>query len=185
VTAPPGFGGAQANKEINMIKQIEPMISEFQQETGTTRRVLERIPADKLAWKPHAHSMTAGQLGMHIALIPGNLSKLARVDEFDLTTANFTPPQPESAAEILTTLDTSVAEAEAYLSALSESSAMGTWRATAGGKEVFSLPRIAFLRSIMLNHWYHHRGQLSVYLRLLEVPVPVIYGRSYDESPFD
>jgi len=168
-----------------MIKQLEPMVSEFQQEAVTTRRVLQRIPADKLEWQPHPHSMTLGQLGIHIATIPANLSRLAQFDEFDLTTANFTPPQPESMEEILTALDTSIAAAEAYLCGLTEASAMGNWRATAAGKELFTLPRVAFLRSIMLNHWYHHRGQMSVYLRLLEVPVPVIYGRSYDESPFD
>jgi uncharacterized damage-inducible protein DinB len=167
-----------------MIKMLEPMMTEIQEEAVRTRGVLERVPADKLAWKPHSKSMSLGQLALHIAAIPGNLSRLAQLEEFDAATANFNPPAPNDAKEILTTHDASVKAAEEYIGGLSESSALGTWRLTAKGNEVFTVPRIAMIRSIMLNHWYHHRGQLSVYLRLLEVPVPVIYGRSADENPF-
>jgi uncharacterized damage-inducible protein DinB len=167
-----------------MIKMLEPMMGEIQQEAATTKRVLERVPADKLSWKPHPKSMSLGQLAIHIATIPGNLSKLAQLDVFDTSQANFEPAAPKDAAEILTALDASIKAVEEYLGGMSESAAMGNWRLTAGGKEVFTIPRVAMLRSIMLNHWYHHRGQLSVYLRLLDVPVPVIYGRSADENPF-
>ncbi len=167
-----------------MIKQMEPMMAEFQQESATTRRVLQRIPADKLEWRPHPHSMSAGQLAMHIALVPGSITKLAQLDQFDAATANFNPPQPGSMDEVLTTLDASIAAAEAYMEGLSEAAAMAPWSLNAGAKNIFTMPRVVLLRTIMLNHWYHHRGQLSVYLRLLEVPVPVIYGRSYDEDPF-
>jgi uncharacterized damage-inducible protein DinB len=86
--------------------------------------------------------------------------------------------------EIHAALDQSIRTAEECLSGLSDKQALGTWRLTVHGKEIFTKPRAGVLRSIMLNHWYHHRGQLSVYLRLLEVPVPVIYGRSADENPF-
>jgi uncharacterized damage-inducible protein DinB len=106
------------------------------------------------------------------------------VDEFEINPANFVPPTPNNTLEILAALDASVRAAEEYLGGVSESAALGNWRATANGKEVMNMPRAAMLRSIMLNHWYHHRGQLSVYLRLLEVPVPVIYGPSADENPF-
>jgi uncharacterized damage-inducible protein DinB len=167
-----------------MTKMLEPMLVEIQQEAVITRRVLERVPSDKLAWKPHPKSMSVGQLGMHIAMIPGSISKLAQVDEFDAAAADFNPPSPSGMEEIFTTLDTGVKAAEEYLGGLNEATAMGNWRLTAGGKEVFTVPRVGMLRSIMLNHWYHHRGQMSVYLRLLEVPVPVIYGRSADENPF-
>ena len=167
-----------------MIKMLEPMLGEIQQEAATTRRVLERVPADKLAWKPHPKSMSVGQLALHIASIPGSISKLAQVDVFDVSAANFDPPNPAGMEEILTTLETGVQSAGQYLEGMSESSAMGNWRMTAGPKEIFSMPRVALLRSILLNHWYHHRGQMSVYLRLLDVPVPVIYGRSADENPF-
>lgn len=167
-----------------MIKMLEPMNGEIEQEAATTRRVLERIPADKLSWKPHPRSMPLGQLAMHVATIPGGISRLAQVDEFEVNPANFAPPVPESAEQILAALDASVKTAQEYLGEVSESSALGTWRAKANGKEVMCLPRVAMLRALMLNHWYHHRGQLSVYLRLLEVPVPTIYGPSADENPF-
>lgn len=167
-----------------MIKTLEPMMGEIQEEAATTRRVLERIPPDKLAWKPHPKSMSIGQLGLHIASIPGAITKLAQLDEFDAASANFTPAPPQDTAEIFAALDASIQTAREFLEGVSESALMANWRLTANGQEIFTIPRAALLRSIMLNHWYHHRGQLSVYLRLLEVPVPVIYGRSADEDPF-
>jgi len=168
-----------------MTKPLEPMIGEIQQEAATTKRVLERVPGDKLSWKPHPRSMSLGQLAMHIATIPGGITKLAQVDEFEVNPANFNPPVPKTTQEILTALDAGVKAAQECLSGLSEASAFGNWRATVNGKEVMAIPRAAMLRTLMLNHWYHHRGQLSVYLRLLEVPVPTIYGPSADENPFD
>jgi len=167
-----------------MTQALEPMLNEFREEVATTRRVLERVPKDKLAWKPHPKSMSLGQLALHVALIPGNLSKLAQLEEFDASQANFLPPAPGSVDEIHTAFEQSVRSAEECLSCMSEQAALGNWRLTFHGKEIFSKPRVGLLRSIMLNHWYHHRGQLSVYLRLLDVPVPIIYGRSADESPF-
>jgi uncharacterized damage-inducible protein DinB len=97
--------------------------------------------------------------------------------------ANFDPPEPRDAQEILLALEASIKSAEGYLRELSEAAAAEKWRLTANGKELSAIPRIEVLRTLMLNHWYHHRGQLSVYLRLLEVSVPVIYGRSADEGP--
>jgi len=160
------------------------MLSEFREEAKITARVLERVPADKLSWKPHPKSMSLGQLALHVASIPGALSKITQLDEFDAAQANFDPPVPHDMKEIHTALDESVRSAEEYLSGMSEQKAMGNWRLTVRGKEAFTKPRVGVLRSIMLNHWYHHRGQLSVYLRLLDIPVPVIYGRSADENPF-
>ncbi len=167
-----------------MTKLLEPMAREIRNEAATTKRVLERVPADKLAWKPHPKSMSLGQLALHIATIPGGISKLAQVDEFEINPANFAPSSPENTLEILSALEASVTAAEQYLAGVSESAASENWRATANGKEVMAMPRAVMLRSLMLNHWYHHRGQLSVYLRLLDVPVPVIYGPSADENPF-
>jgi len=167
-----------------MTKTLEPMMGEIQQEAATTKRVLERVPGDKLAWKPHPRSMSLGQLAMHIATIPGGIAKLAQVDDFEINPANFAPPIPKDTAEILAALDASVKAAHEYLGGVSDSAALGNWRATLSGKEVMAMPRAAMLRSLMLNHWYHHRGQLSVYLRLLEAPVPMIYGPSADENPF-
>jgi uncharacterized damage-inducible protein DinB len=112
------------------------------------------------------------------------LTKLLQLEEFDTAQANFNPPQPKNVEEIHATHDQSVRAAEDYLEGMSEQAAQANWRLLAQGKQISSKPRIVVLRSIMLNHWYHHRGQHSVYLRLLELPVPVIYGPSADENPF-
>ena len=163
---------------------VNPMINELRQEAITTRRLLERVPQEKLSWKPHPTSMSLGQLSLHVASIPGDVSRLAQLDAFDASDANFVPPEANSVNQLLTALDDSVNAAESYLTGLDNKAATDTWRLTLRGEEVFSMPRIGMLRTILLNHWYHHRGQLAVYLRLLEVPVPVIYGRSADENPF-
>ncbi len=167
-----------------MIRMLEPMMNEIQQEAATTKRVLERVPSAELNWTPHPKSMSLGQLALHIARIPGAFAGLAQLDELDVSTVNFDMPAPSDTNELLTTLEGSVKAIEEYLSSVSESAIQGNWRMTAKGKELFTIPRIALLRTLMLNHWYHHRGQLSVYLRLLDVPVPSIYGPSADENPF-
>ncbi|HTS34961.1 MAG TPA: DinB family protein [Candidatus Solibacter sp.] len=161
-----------------------PLVGEFREEAAITKRVLERVPADKLAWKPHAKSMTLGQLAIHIATVPGAIAKLMQGDSFDALQANFAPPQPGSLQEILAAHEQSAREAEQYLVGMTDQKAQGAWHLMKGSQELFARPRINVVRSIMLNHWYHHRGQLSVYLRLLDVPLPVIYGRSADEDPF-
>jgi len=160
------------------------MLHEFREEAAITKRVLDRVPADKLTWKPHAKSMTLGQLAGHIAAIPGRISRMAQQDCFDVLKGSFVPAQPASLEEILSTLEQGVRDAEQILQSLTEEQLAGTFRLMKGERELFSQPRTAILRTILLNHWYHHRGQLSVYLRLLEVPLPVIYGRSADTDPF-
>ena len=160
------------------------MLKELNQEAATTKRVLERVPENKLSWTPHPKSMSLGQLALHTAQVPGALCGLAQLDEFDASGANFLPPMPNSREEILVAFEESVRKAADYLGGLTPELADAPWRLTLGGNEVFSMPRAEMLRALVLNHWYHHRGQLSVYLRLLDVPVPVIYGRSADESPF-
>lgn len=167
-----------------MIKSLEPVIAEIHQEAAITRRVFERIPEDKLTWKPHPKSMSMGQLALHIASVPGNLSKALQLEEFSPDVTNFNGPQPATLAEIHSTLEQSTRAAEQILGGLSEQSAAGNWCLKINGHQIFQAPRAAVIRSVMLNHVYHHRGQLSVYLRLLDIPVPIIYGRSADESPF-
>jgi uncharacterized damage-inducible protein DinB len=167
-----------------MKKMLEPMLSEFREEAKITRRVLDRVPADKLAWRPHPKSMSLGQLALHLASIPGRTSKLAQLEEFDASQAAFDPPAGADQKQIHAAFDHSVRSAEECLGSKTDEAAVGNWRLTFRGKEVFTQPRAGVLRSVLLNHCYHHRGQLSVYLRLLEVPVPVIYGRSADENPF-
>lgn len=163
---------------------LEPMINELRQEAATTRRVLERVPGESLSWKPHEKSMSLGQLALHVASIPSQVAGLAQLEEFDAAEANFEQPEAKNLEEILTALDVSLRTAQDYLVSLDDKTATASWRLTSRGEEVFTVPRAGLLRTIMLNHWYHHRGQLSVYLRLLEVPVPAIYGRSADENPF-
>ena len=176
-----GCCSGQAEKSHKM---MEPTIGEFQSEVGITRRILSKVPADKLTWKPHGKSMTLGQLALHIAQIPDRVSALAQMNGFDASQANFLPPQPEDLNEVQTTFEASVVEGEKRLRSMTDESAMAPWTMTAGDKTLFTVPRAGIVRTIMLNHWYHHRGQLSVYLRMLEVLVPVVYGRSADENPF-
>ena len=163
---------------------ITPILQELREEAAITKRLLDRIPADKLTWKPHAKSMTLGQLAGHIASIPGRISKMAQEDSFDVLKGSFVPPQPNGLQEILTALEQSVRDAEQVLHGMTDERMAGTFRLMKGERELFHQPRANVVRTIMLNHWYHHRGQLSVYLRLLDVPLPVIYGRSADTDPF-
>jgi uncharacterized damage-inducible protein DinB len=167
-----------------MWQSLSPMLQEFHRESSITRRVLDRVPADKLTWAPHPKSMTIGQLANHIAIVPAGISRIAQNDVHEIDPSSFAVPQPKDKNEILDAFEASVKTAEQFIEGLTESTATATWRVKAGGQEVLAIPRIEFVRNIMLNHWYHHRGQLSVYLRLLEVPVPSIYGPSADENPF-
>jgi uncharacterized damage-inducible protein DinB len=160
----------------------DALVMELDMEAKTTQRVLERVPEDKLAWKPHAKSYSLGQLALHIAASQGNLARAASVDNFDLP--NFTQPEAKSKKEILDAHAQSLSTARDALRKMDDGRLMATWSMSAQGKPIASMPRIAFIRSIMLNHLYHHRGQLSVYLRMLDVPVPSIYGPSADENPF-
>jgi uncharacterized damage-inducible protein DinB len=167
-----------------MTTMASPMLSEFLEEVTATKRVLDRVPPDKLSWKPHDKSMSLGQLAIHIATVPGSLARITQQESFDVSQNSFAPPQPKEIGEIHAAFEQSVREVEEYLQGMTDQQAQGNWRLMVKDRELFSKPRISVLRSIMLNHWYHHRGQLSVYLRLLDVPVPVIYGPSADENPF-
>ena len=160
------------------------MLHEFREEAAITKRILDRVPEAKLTWKPHEKSMALGQLAWHVATIPGGIARIAQQDSFDVLSGSFVPPQPKSMQEIMTAYEQSVQGAEQFLSGLTDESARANWRLMKGDRQLIQQPRMAFLRTVMLNHWYHHRGQLSVYLRLLDFPVPVIYGRSADEDPF-
>jgi uncharacterized damage-inducible protein DinB len=162
---------------------IDGMLQELEQEAQTTRRVLERVPEDKLAWRPHPTARTLGELAMHVAIVPGAVAELIGSPS-PAQVPQFTDPILKSASELIPVLDESIAKAKKVLGGMDDAALMATWRMMQGERELFALPRVALLRSIMLNHWYHHRGQLSVYLRELGVPIPSIYGPSADESPF-
>jgi len=166
-----------------MIPAAQALIAELEAETPATRRVLERVPDDRLAWQPHQKSLSLGQLAQHVALIPGNMAKRAAAEGMEVGAGTPAYPAAASAAELLPTLDASLSAARDFLAGLDEASAHATWTMRAGDRVLFAVPRLAMLRRMMFNHWYHHRGQLAVYLRLLDVPVPIIYGRTADESP--
>jgi uncharacterized damage-inducible protein DinB len=160
------------------------MLREFHEEVGTTKRVLGRVPADRLGWKPHERSMSLGQLALHIATVPGAIAHITKPDAFDVSQSSFAPPMPKNMDEVYAALEQSVCVVEQTLKETTDDTAQAKWCLMFGEKELRSLPRASVWRSLMLNHWYHHRGQLAVYLRLLDVPVPPIYGPSADESPF-
>ena len=164
------------------MSMIEGLLQELEQEAQTTRRVLERVPENRLGWKPHDKSMSLGQLALHVATIPGAIAEISRQSPFSVP--QFTQPSAASAAELIPALEKSVAKAREIVASMNEADLAKTWRVVDGDREVMALPVRAVLRSIMLNHWYHHRGQLSVYLRQVGVPVPSIYGPSADENPF-
>jgi len=160
---------------------IDPILMEIEQESKATRRVLERIPEDKLGWTPHAKSYTLGQLALHVARIPGAIAEAVQGESFEPRTGQ---DPPKNHAEIMETFDRGLAKAKEIYRGMDDAKLMQTWTATVKGKPVMAIPRIGAIRTIALNHLYHHRGQLSVYLRLLDVPVPMIYGPSADENPF-
>ena len=164
---------------------VDPILAELDHEAKTTRRILERVPGDKLGWKPHAKSMSLGTLALHMAQVPGNIAGFVIGPVFEMPEgASFAPKEAASTAEIMSTLDESLAKAKSILGGLDDATIMSMWSFKAGGKTMMTMPRMGVIRAIMLNHWYHHRGQLSVYLRELDVPVPSIYGPSADENPF-
>ena len=165
------------------MKMIDGLLAELEQEAATTRRVLERIPQDHLSWRPHPKSMSLGQLALHVATVPGNVAELAAMDRIP-EPPSFVQAEAATTAELVPSLADSVARARRALGAFDDARMGATWRLQSGGKDIMAMPRVAFVRAVMLNHWYHHRGQLLVYLRLLNLPVPSVYGPTADENPF-
>ena len=161
----------------------DALIGELEQEGATARRVLERVPGDKLTWKPHDKSMSLGRLALHVAQVPAFVAGLAEQNPAAFPDS-MEQAEASSAEQLLTVHDEGLTKATQIVQGFDDAAMMESWSISAGGKTLMTMPRVAFLRALMLNHWYHHRGQLSVYLRLLDVPVPSIYGPSADENPF-
>jgi uncharacterized damage-inducible protein DinB len=161
----------------------QALLAEFDNEVPRTQRFLERVPADKLTWRPHEKSMTAGQLALHIATVPGGVVRLASMDPASAPDFNAPRPQPASIGEVLSALKQSSETVRTTLPTFDDQRMQAIWRLVKDGKDLLAIPRMNFLRNIMLNHWYHHRGQLGVYLRLLGAKVPSSYGPSGDEPP--
>jgi uncharacterized damage-inducible protein DinB len=161
------------------------LIPEFDQEMASTRKSLERVPAGKLEWRPHAKCMTMGGLATHIANLPSWVVYTIERESFDMAPPGADPPRVEAArspAAALELFDGNVADARASLQKTGDERFLAPWSLLAGGETVFTMPRVAVVRSFVMNHMIHHRAQLGVYLRLNDVPVPAIYGPTADEG---
>ncbi|MGB2624710.1 MAG: DinB family protein [Candidatus Acidiferrum sp.] len=160
----------------------QTFLAEFETQAPITRKFLERLPEDKLTWKPHEKSMTAGQLAYHLATVPGGVIRFVQNNPAQAP-ESFTFPQPADRQEILKALEESIAAVQSKMPKFDDAAMRETWRLVAGGREVVAQARAEFLRDVMFSHWYQHRGQFSVYLRMLDVAVPASWGPSADEPP--
>jgi uncharacterized damage-inducible protein DinB len=160
----------------------EAMLAEFEVQAPITRKFLERLPEDKLTWKPHERSLTAGQLAYHMAVVPSGIIRFVQNNPAQAP-ESFNFPQPASRQEILKAFDESIAAVRSLLPKFDDAAMKETWRMNTSGREVLAQPRAEFLRDVMFSHLYQHRGQFSVYLRMLNVAVPASWGPSGDEPP--
>jgi uncharacterized damage-inducible protein DinB len=163
----------------------QSLLPEFDQEMQNTRKTLERVPEDKWSWKPHDKSGTVGWLVAHIATIPEWAVMTLQSESFDYAPpggGTYEPPKTDNRRRLLQVFDKGAAQAREAIAKASDEELMKTWSLLAGGETVFSMPRVAVLRGMIMNHLIHHRGQLTVYYRLLGVPVPGLYGPSADEG---
>src|SRR5437899_3206504 len=163
----------------------QSMLPEFDQEMQSTRKTLERVPDDKWNWKPHEKSGTVGWLASHVATMVGWLPMTINTEELDYAPVGgpaFELPKIANRKELLAEFDKNVAESRAALSKVGDAEMMKDWKLLAGGQEIFKMPRVACIRGMVLNHLIHHRAQLTVYFRLIGVPVPGLYGPSADEA---
>lgn len=161
---------------------IQNFLSELDAEAKTTARVLERVPAEHLSWTPHPKSSSLGRLAWHIASIPATAQRLLRAGTFDLSAARPAQELPTDTAAIVAEFHRNFAGTRAYLETLTDDFLRESFNIVRDGQTRMTIPRIGVVRTILMNHTYHHRGQLSVYLRLLDVPLPTIYGSTADEA---
>jgi uncharacterized damage-inducible protein DinB len=163
---------------------IDGLLNEFDHEMESTRKTLERVPEDKFGWKPHEKSGTMIWLAGHIANLPGWPKFTIEQDFLDIGSKVQPPPPPKTTKELLASFEQNVASGRAAIASAAEPKMFEPWTLKADGKVMFSMPRIAVLRSMVMNHLIHHRAQLTVYLRLNDIPVPALYGPSADEKLF-
>lgn len=159
----------------------ETLAAELRQEAKTSRRVLERVPEESFGWKPHEKSMSLGRLAAHVAELPELILPALAQDEFDFASGQFKPFEPKTTAELLEKFDRNISAAAEALRGQPDDRMGEIWKLRSGDHVLFEMPRAAVVRFVGLNHVVHHRGQLSVYLRLLDVPLPSIYGPTADE----
>lgn len=163
----------------------QSLLPEFDQEMQNTRKTLERVPDNKWSWKPHEKSGTLGWLAAHVGTVPEWIKVTLNTEELDYAPVDgpsYEPPKIENRAQLLAAFDKGVAEARAAIEKANDADFAKNWTLLGGGQTIFTMPRIACIRSMCLNHLYHHRGQLTVYFRLLGVAVPGLYGPSADEG---
>lgn len=157
-------------------------LAELDNEAKVTRTVLERVPADKFDWKPHEKSMTFGRLASHVAEMFGWTKETLKSDVLDFAKMDYKPFEPTTNEELLAFFDDHIAKAKAIIAETSDETFFTNWTMRNGDTEYFTMPKVAVMRSFVMNHIIHHRGQLSVYLRLNDIPVPSMYGPSADEG---
>lgn len=160
----------------------EAMIGEFTHESVNTRKMLERLPEDKIAWKPHEKSMTLGRLATHLAEIPEWADTIVNHESFDMAAADYVPKEFSSKQELLGLFDKNVESFKEILGGQSDEDLFKNWKLMQGDQVAVEMPRVACVRGFILSHTIHHRGQLSVYLRENDVPLPALYGPSADEG---
>jgi len=158
------------------------LIKELEQEAAVTRKLLERVPAEKFDWKPHEKSMPMGRLATHVAEMHGWTKPTVDDPELDFAKMDYKPYEPKTTEELVAHLDKNVNEAIEALKNASDEAWFEDWSLRNGEQIYFTIPKIAVMRGMVLNHIVHHRGQLSVYLRLNDIPVPAMYGPSADEG---
>jgi uncharacterized damage-inducible protein DinB len=162
---------------------VDMLLPEFDHEMATTRRLLERVPDDRLSWTPHAKSFTLAQLAQHVATIPMWGTMTLTSNELDLA-GGFTNPPAESRAALVKLFDENTARARSELTGKTDAELMAPWTLKRGADIIFSMPKASVWRSFVMNHLVHHRAQLSVYLRMQDVPLPAMYGPTADEQAF-
>ena len=159
----------------------EPILAELSYEMATTRKLLERVPQGQLGWKPYEKSMSLGRLATHIAEIPGWVSGIVDGEGFDVGASSYTPQTLTTVAEVVQLFDRNTRLAAEAVKRQTNDRLLAQWRLTKKGQVIMEMPRVGVIRTLLLNHLIHHRGQLSVYLRLQNVPLPQIYGPTADE----
>ena len=162
----------------------DAIIAELVHEGKSTARILERVPREKLAWKPHARSMSLGQLAWHIANLPKAALRMLRDGRMEVGQAR-PAAAPDEAQDLVEVFQNNLETLKNALSETSDAALMERFSITRDGEPLQSFPKLGMIRTVLLNHSYHHRGQLTVYLRLLDIAVPAMYGRSADENAFD
>jgi len=170
--------------EAKIMRSVDPILAELDQEAEVTKRLLAILPEDKLDWRPHPKAKSLGELAMHIAQLQGNVAELGNEDVREISDIPTNDHEVKDREQILQLFALSLAKAKDILSSTDDERAGKEWKLQKDGQTVFSAPRTAFWRTVLLNHNYHHRGQLSTYLRTLDIPLPSIYGPSADTNPF-